>query len=89
MTLLGDAHTNVEPDSSLGLRFYPLELYAFDDGLFVRSADVAHASIVALREAGEYPAEVCAVDGVLANTRTVPLATGPFSFTAIAGYARP
>jgi hypothetical protein len=46
VTLLSDAHTNLEPDSSLGLRFYPLELYAFDDGLFVRSADAAHAALV-------------------------------------------
>lgn len=46
ITLLSDAHTNLEPDSSLGLRFYPIELYAFDDGLFVRSADRAHAALV-------------------------------------------
>ncbi len=46
VTLLGDAHTNLEPDSSLGLRFYPLELYAFDDGLFVRRTDRAHAALV-------------------------------------------
>jgi hypothetical protein len=46
ITLLSDAHTNLEPDSSLGLRFYPLELYAFDDGLFIRGADTAHAALV-------------------------------------------
>ena len=46
VAMLGDAHTVLEPDSSLGLRFYPLELYAFDDGLFVRRADAAHGALV-------------------------------------------
>jgi hypothetical protein len=46
VTLLGDAHTVVQPDSALGLRYYPFELYSFDDGLFVRRADKAHASLV-------------------------------------------
>jgi hypothetical protein len=46
VALVGDAHTTVEPDPSLGLRYYPLELYAFDDGLFVRRADSSHASLV-------------------------------------------
>ena len=44
VALVGDAHTVVETDSSFALRFYPLELYSFEDGLFVRSADGAHAS---------------------------------------------
>jgi hypothetical protein len=52
VALIGDAHTNLEPDSSLGLRFYPLELYSFDDGLFVRPSlptclrHRAHGSLV-------------------------------------------
>ena len=46
VTLLGDAHTAVELDSVLGMRFYPLELYSFEDGLFVRRADAAHADLV-------------------------------------------
>ena len=45
VTLLGDAHTVPEPDSALGLRFYPVELYSFDDGLFVRRAAPADASL--------------------------------------------
>jgi hypothetical protein len=49
IALVGDAHTNLAPDSTLGLRFYPLELYAFDDGLFVRSADSTHAGLVGAR----------------------------------------
>lgn len=49
VALIGDAHTVVQPDVSLGLRYYPLELYAFDDGLFVRRADSAHADLVGAR----------------------------------------
>lgn len=46
VALVGDAHTEVEPDPALGLRYYPLELYSFEDGLFVRRADSAHADLV-------------------------------------------
>ncbi len=46
VALVGDAHTNVEPDPALGLRYYPLELYSFEDRLFVRRADSAHADMV-------------------------------------------
>jgi hypothetical protein len=46
VALLGDAHTNLQPEPSLGLRYYPLELYAFEDGLFIRQADSAHADLV-------------------------------------------
>ena len=49
VALIGDAHTTVEPDSGLGLRQYPLELYDFDEGLFVRRADSAHADLVGAR----------------------------------------
>ena len=49
VALIGDAHTVVQPDLALGLRYYPLELYAFDDGLFVRRADPAHAGLVGAR----------------------------------------
>jgi hypothetical protein len=42
---VGDAHTDLDPGPALGLRFYGLELYAFDDGLFVRRADSLHASL--------------------------------------------
>ena len=46
IAFLGDAHTNLQPEPSLGLRYYPLELYSFEDGLFVRRADSAHAGLV-------------------------------------------
>jgi len=45
VALVGDAHTNVQPDASLSRRYYPLELYAFEDGVFVRRADSAHAGL--------------------------------------------
>ena len=46
VAMLGDAHTNLDPGPALGLRFYPLELYAFNDGVFVRRADSLHAALV-------------------------------------------
>jgi hypothetical protein len=46
VAMLGDAHTNLEPGPALGLRFYPIELYSFDDGWFVRRADSTHAALV-------------------------------------------
>jgi hypothetical protein len=49
VALIGDAHTVIQPDLVLGLRYYPLELYAFDDGLFVRRADSAYADLVGAR----------------------------------------
>jgi hypothetical protein len=49
VALIGDAHTVVQPHPALGLRYYPLELYAFEDGLFVRRADSAHADLVGAR----------------------------------------
>ena len=52
VALIGDAHTAVEPDPSLGLRYYPIELYSFDDGLFVRRADSSHAGLVGAKVLG-------------------------------------
>jgi hypothetical protein len=51
VALARDGHTAINPvfDVSLGFRYYPLELYAYDDGLFVRSAAPAHASLVGAR----------------------------------------
>jgi hypothetical protein len=59
VAMLGDAHTNLEPGPALGLRFYPLELYAFDDGLYVRRADAAHAALVGAKvlHIGRTPAD--------------------------------
>jgi hypothetical protein len=46
VALLGDAHTVVHPVPVLHLRYYPLELYSFEDGLFIRRADPEHSSLV-------------------------------------------
>jgi hypothetical protein len=44
----GDGHTNVAPtrDPKIGFRTYPVKLYFFKDGLFVRSASREQADIV-------------------------------------------
>ena len=49
VALPGDAHTTVQPNPARPLHFYPVELYAFEDGLFVRRADSAHAALVGTR----------------------------------------
>jgi hypothetical protein len=46
---MGDAHTSIQPNPSLSLRYYALELYSFEDGLFVRKADSVHANWVGAR----------------------------------------
>ncbi len=40
VALIGDAHTSLNPafDPALGMRYYPMELYVFEDGLFVKRA---------------------------------------------------
>ena len=46
VALVGDAHTSLQPDASLTRRYYPLELYGFEDGVYVRRADSAYAAMV-------------------------------------------
>lgn len=48
VALLGDAHTAVNPqlDSTLSKRRYPVELYLFEDGLYVRKAAPEFSDIV-------------------------------------------
>lgn len=46
IAFLGDAHSVVQPTPNLKFRHYPLELYQFEDGLFVRRADSAHRALV-------------------------------------------
>jgi Tetratricopeptide repeat/Peptidase family S41 len=48
VAMVGDGHTSLQPyfNPSLGFHLYPLHLYMFKDGLFVRSADSAYASVV-------------------------------------------
>ena len=51
VALVGDGHTNVAPtrDPKIGFHTYPVKLYFFKDGLFVRSAAKAHADLVGAR----------------------------------------
>jgi len=49
VALPGDAHTTVQPNPARPLHYYPIEIYSFEDGLFVRRADSAHASLVGAR----------------------------------------
>ena len=48
VALVHDGHTSINPffDRAAGVRWYPIELYQFDDGLFVRSAAPRHAALV-------------------------------------------
>ena len=48
VALVGDGHTNVAPtrDPKIGFRTYPVKLYFFKDGLFVRSASREQADLV-------------------------------------------
>jgi hypothetical protein len=45
---VGDGHTNIAPtrDPKIGFRSYPIKLYFFKDGLYVRAASREHAAIV-------------------------------------------
>jgi tetratricopeptide (TPR) repeat protein len=46
--LVNDGHTNVYPtrDAKIGFRQFPLKMYFFKDGLFVRAATAEHAALV-------------------------------------------
>ncbi len=46
--MAGDGHTNVAPtrDPKIGFRTYPVRLYLFADGLYVRAAAREHADLV-------------------------------------------
>jgi hypothetical protein len=48
VALVGDGHTNVAPtrDPKIGFHTYPVKLFFFKDGLFIRSARREHADLV-------------------------------------------
>lgn len=48
VALVGDGHTNVAPtrDPKIGFQTYPVRLYLFKDGLFIRGALTARADLV-------------------------------------------
>ncbi len=49
--MVGDGHTNIAPtrDPKIGFRAYPVRLYLFKDGLYVRAAAREHADLVGAR----------------------------------------
>jgi hypothetical protein len=49
--MVGDGHTNIAPtrDPKIGFRSYPVRLYLFRDGLYVRAASREHADLVGAR----------------------------------------
>ena len=61
VALVGDGHTNLAPtgDPKVGFRAYPVKLYLFKDGLFIRGATTAHADLVGAKvlRIGRLPAE--------------------------------
>lgn len=71
IALLGDAHSVVQPTPNLRFRYYPLELYQFEDGLFIRRADTAHRALVGARvvRIGKRSAEeaVAAAAGIISH----------------------
>ncbi len=48
VAMVGDGHTSINPffDPSTGFRYYPVKLYVFKDGIFVRSAARQYADAV-------------------------------------------
>lgn len=54
VAMVGDGHTNIYPsrDQVIGFHQLPIALYFFKDGMFVRAADSAHASLVGSRVVG-------------------------------------
>jgi tetratricopeptide (TPR) repeat protein len=47
VAMVKDGHTTINPlfDPAMRVRYYPVELQLFDDGLFVKSASPAHAAL--------------------------------------------
>lgn len=72
VALANDGHTSINPlfDQALGFRYYPIEFFLFDDGLYVRSADPEHAGLAGAKvlRIGRASAE----EALAAATRTVP-----------------
>jgi tetratricopeptide (TPR) repeat protein len=47
VAMAGDGHTNIYPtrDPKIGFHVFPVKMYFFQDGLFIRSADKEHADL--------------------------------------------
>jgi tetratricopeptide (TPR) repeat protein len=61
VAMVGDGHTNIAPtrDPKIGFRVYPIKLYFFQDGLYVRAAAREYAGLVGARvvKIGNAPVE--------------------------------
>jgi hypothetical protein len=72
VAMVNDGHTSITPlfDPALRVRYYPIDLYAFDDGLHVRSAAPEYAALAGARvlRIGRASAE----EALAAVARTVP-----------------
>jgi hypothetical protein len=72
VALVEDGHTLIIPlfDPAVGVRYYPLQLHAFDDGLYVRWAAPEHAALAGAKvlRIGRASAE----EAMAAAVRTVP-----------------
>lgn len=51
VAMIGDGHTNIYPtrDPKIGFHAFPVKMYFFQDGLFVRSAEKGHADLLGAR----------------------------------------
>lgn len=54
VALVGDGHTNIAPtrDPKIGFHAFPIGLYFFDDGLYVRAADERYRDLVGAKVVG-------------------------------------
>lgn len=71
VALVRDGHTIINPlFDPAGSRYYPVELYQFDDGLFIRSAAPANAALAGAKVLRI--GRVSAVEAMTAVARVVP-----------------
>jgi hypothetical protein len=54
VAVVGDGHTNIAPtrDPKIGFRTLPIQMYLFQDGLYIRAARREHADLVGARVVG-------------------------------------
>jgi hypothetical protein len=83
-TLVHDAHTGISPETpALSFENLPVAFYLYEDGLFIQSADSAHASLLGARvvRIGRLSA-----DSAIAVVATVTDASNPMTVAAFAPF---
>jgi hypothetical protein len=75
LALIGDGHTQLEPDNPSFALWYPVRLYEFADGVFITGA---HRSVADLAGARVVALGGCPVAQVLADVRTLQGADNRF-----------